>query len=160
MSLKPIEVKVYLMFYPILMMFPAVWDYCRFFYNVKFNILVWFDWLQFRAWNLEWSQMWACWEGTTKARHAHKCLRGKNEGVQGGAERGGELWVNGCLFISSFPHPVSCKDGHPIWKNAWNAPILPVALWWGSQRRSIVRQIKYLQKSTSWIYLQPTNFSV
>lgn len=53
-------------------------DYCRFVYNVKFNILVWFDWLQFRAWNLEWSQMWACWEGTTQSTPCtQKVARGK-----------------------------------------------------------------------------------
>lgn len=39
----------------------------------------------------------------------------ENEGVEGrsgGAEE--EDWVNGWPFISRFPHPVSCKDGHPI----------------------------------------------
>lgn len=41
---------------------------------------------------------------------------GKNEGVEGrsGGADEEEDWVNGWLFIFSFPHPVSCKDGHPI----------------------------------------------
>lgn len=90
-------------------------DCCRFVYNVKCNILVWFDHynLEQEIWNEAKSGL--AERELRKARHAHKSLHGKNEGVQGGAEGGeGELWVNGCLFISRFPHPVSCKDGHSM----------------------------------------------
>lgn len=83
-------------------------DYCRFVYNVKFNIFVWFDWLQFRAWNLEWSQMWVCWEGATQSTPCAQKLAREKWG-RTGRSRGRRRGVVGKWMPFYLEFPTSCE---------------------------------------------------
>lgn len=83
-------------------------DCWRFFYNSKFNILVWFDWLQFRAWNLEWSQMWVCCEGTTQSTPCTQKLAREKWG-RNGRSRGRRRGVVGKWVSFYLEFPTSCE---------------------------------------------------